>query len=274
MQEKILPLPSLSHAEPVLAVADVMQTVQFYHEVLGFPDKWTYGEPANHGGVSWNGSAFLQFSLSSDWTGQPHRESVWVRAKHLRELYELHSQTKVDLIVPLVNRPWGFSEYTVRDLNGYYITFAEPIHEKKKGPVARSAKIRDGFPESSQLSTLCESVGWQPSTISTMETQRLNALLGVVAEDTETKQIIACAFLLGDHKTIYYIKDVIVHPDWQGSGVGTSMMEYIMEWLQVNGNESATIGLFTGDHLAPFYKKFGFTQACGMYTQVRRRVHG
>jgi predicted GNAT family N-acyltransferase len=274
MQQNFLTKPSLSHAEPVLAVADVLKTVKFYHEVLAFPEHWTYGEPVNHGGVSWNGTAFLQFSLNPDWAAHPHRESVWIRAKNLQALYELHSRSNVDVVIPMVNRPWGFSEYTIRDLNGYYITFAEPSNEKKQSAFPPNVKIRTGVPDSAQLLALCELVGWQPSTNHAIETQRLNALLGVLAEDTETQEVIGCAFLLGDDKTIYYIKDVIVHPKWQGSGIGTAMMEKIMDWLQVNGSESATVGLFTGEHLAPFYKQFGFTQACGMYTQVRRKVHG
>lgn len=42
----------LSHAEPVLAVRNVAETVTYWHEVLGFPGKWTWGNPPNHGGVS------------------------------------------------------------------------------------------------------------------------------------------------------------------------------------------------------------------------------
>ena len=78
--------------------------------------------------------------------------------------------------------------------------------------------------------------------------------------------------MLGDNKTCYYIKDVIVHPAWQGKRIGTALMQNIMHWLEMNGAENATVGLFTGDNLAPFYRQFGFTQACGMYQAVKRTV--
>jgi len=63
----------LSHVEPILAVKDVTETVMYWHDVLGFPDKWTWGEPPNHGGVSWNG-VFIQFSQD------PNLASVFKKA--------------------------------------------------------------------------------------------------------------------------------------------------------------------------------------------------
>jgi predicted GNAT family N-acyltransferase len=273
MHENLSGKPSFSHAEPVLAVADVLKTVNFYKEVLRFPDAWTYGEPVNHGGVSWNDSAFIQFSLNVEWANQAHRESVWIRVKNLDVLYDLHTRNKAEIVVPYVKRPWAFAEYTIKDLNGYYLTFAEPINENKPHQsFPKNVRIESGKPDAEKLTALCEAVGWRPSTDNAMTNQISHALFSVVARDTDSNQIIGCAFLLGDHKTTYYVKDVIVHPDWQAHGIGTSMMKTIMQWLEVNGTESATVGLFTGDHLARFYKQFGFTQACGMYTQVRR-VH-
>ena len=39
-----------------LQLPDVLETVQYWHHVLGFPNKWTWGEPPYHGGVTWQGS--------------------------------------------------------------------------------------------------------------------------------------------------------------------------------------------------------------------------
>jgi len=35
--------PTILHAEPVLAVRDILETVLYWHDVLGFPGKWTWG---------------------------------------------------------------------------------------------------------------------------------------------------------------------------------------------------------------------------------------
>lgn len=263
---------SLLHAEPVLAVTDVMKTVNYYHEVLGFPETWTWGEPPNHGGASWNGAAFLQFSLNQDLAAKSHGESVWLRTKELETLYELHQKNKVDIVLPMTKRPWGFAEYVVRDINGYYITFAEPFSEHKKSEAfPPTISISAGAPGADDARKLCEAVGWSPATNSAIDVQIRSAVYSVIAVDSDTHEIVGCAFLLGDHKTTYYVKDVIVHPQWQHKGIGTAMMKNLMNWLENNGTENATVGLFTGDHLAAFYRQFGFTQTCGMYKQVRRQ---
>ncbi len=267
------PKPSVVHAEPVLAVTDVAATVAYYNEVLGFPEKWTWGEPPNHGGVSWSGSAFLQFSLNPEWASQVHGESVWLRVKQLENLYKLHKANKAEIVLEMVKRPWGFAEYVIKDINGYYITFAEPFNQAKpSGTFPSNVSIVNKKPAHDQLRALAKSVGWEPSTNSAMMEQIKTAVHVVVAEDNETGEVIGCGFLVGDNKTFYYIKDVIVHPDWQSKKIGTALMRNIMDWLETKGAESATVGLFTGDHLAPFYRQFGFVQACGMYQSVKRRV--
>lgn len=265
--------PSIIHAEPVLQVSDIVQTVDYYHEVLAFPEKWTWGEPPNHGGVNWNGAAFIQFSLNPELAKIQHGESVWLRTKHVEMLYEIHQKNNAEIAIPLTNRPWGFTDYTIKDINGYYVTFAEPISEKKKsGSLPSAITITTRIPTLDEAKKLCESVGWTPPTNAALLKQIESASYLVTAEETETNEIIGCAFLLGDNKTCYYIKDVIVHPDWQGRRIGTALMKALMEWLETKGAENATVGLFTGEHLASFYRGFGFTQACGMYQQVRRKV--
>jgi N-acetylglutamate synthase-like GNAT family acetyltransferase len=274
METKDLINPSLVHAEPVLAVSDIIQTVSYYHEVLGFPEKWTWGEPPNHGGVTWNGAAFIQFSLNPELAKIQHGQSVWLRTKRLEMLFELHQKNNVEIALPLVKRPWGFTDYTIRDINGYYITFAEPVNDRKKDqPFPSTISISSREISVDEVRKLSESVGWHPSSNAAIIKQIESAVYFVTAEDIETNEIIGCAYLLGDNKTCYYIKDVIVHPDWQGKRIGTALVKSLMNWLETNGAENATVGLFTGENLAPFYRQFGFTQACGMYQQVKRKVH-
>ena len=46
-EEKLQPI--FSHVEPVLAVKDVLETIVYWQDVLGFPAKWTWGEPPTLG---------------------------------------------------------------------------------------------------------------------------------------------------------------------------------------------------------------------------------
>jgi len=76
---------------------------------------------------------------------------------------------------------------------------------------------------------------------------------------------------LGDGAHFYYVKDVNVHPDWQGKRVGTALMRELMDWADANGPDGAMIGLYTGEMLTNFYGQFGFRAGYGMTRTVRRR---
>lgn len=272
--------PAFLHAEPVLAVRNIAETISYWHEVLGFPDKWMWGDPPNHGGVSWHGAAFVQFSLNPKLAAASEGNSIWIRVRDLDALYALHRQKNASIVTPVENRPWGFSEYVVKEVNGYYLTFAAPTTDrdqrsKKMPSVIRIIPRTPTIAEHQQLAT---SVGWIPpaseasSQVAHTDLKSLLAsvVFAVVAEDAKTKQAVGCALLMGDNASFYYVKDVMVHPDWQGQRIGTAMMHALNRWTEANAPNNATVGLFTGEHLASFYRQFGFMQACGMYRQIKR----
>jgi hypothetical protein len=86
--------PTLMHVEPVLAVKDVSETVLYWHEVLGFPVKWTWGEPVKHGGVSWQG-VFIQFTLNPELAAASKGNCIWIRVRQLELLYEIRAKRKM-----------------------------------------------------------------------------------------------------------------------------------------------------------------------------------
>ncbi|WP_206614422.1 GNAT family N-acetyltransferase [Chitinophaga barathri] len=253
-------------AEPVLAVTDVTASVAYWHEVLGFPAQWKWGNPPVHGGVSWQGVG-VQFALEPQLAAASKGNSVWMRVKHLDVLYAMHRKNKAEIVYPMENQPWGMAQYTVKDINGYYIHFASAIMEREKSGVTLPASMRivARKPEIAEYRSLQHSVGWNSSLDDLKVQQALAAALyAVVAEDTESGEAIGCALLLGDGQTFYYVKDVIVRKDWQNKQVGTAIMRALTDWLDHNAAKNAMVGLYTGEGLERFYKQFGFGPAYGM----------
>ncbi|MFI5130455.1 MAG: VOC family protein, partial [Chitinophagales bacterium] len=109
-------------AEPVLAVKDVTETVMYWHNMLGFTDKWTWGEPPTYAGVFWNGAS-IQFSQNPKLASMSKGNSILVRVKNLESLYQFHKEKNIEIVEALENKPWGGASYTVREINGYYIIF-------------------------------------------------------------------------------------------------------------------------------------------------------
>lgn len=75
------------------------------------------------------------------------------------------------------------------------------------------------------------------------------------------KKIVAMARAIGDKGLCYYIKDVVVHPDYQKQGIGRILIEEILKYINKNGidNTNVFVELCAMPDKIPFYEKFGFS---------------
>jgi len=125
--------PIFSHIEPIFPVRDIRETIRYWREVLGFTHQWTWGEPPSHGGVSWQ-KAFVQFARDPDLAAGSKGNGIWIRLRHIEELYALHERNKAEIVAPLELQAYGLAQYTVREINGYYVHFAgEPAGRRRDG---------------------------------------------------------------------------------------------------------------------------------------------
>jgi GNAT superfamily N-acetyltransferase len=265
-------LPLLSHVEPILPVKNIVDTVNYWHDVLGFYNKWTWGDPPNHGGVTWQG-VFIQFSLNPKLASASKGNAIFIRVKKIAACYKFHQNKKAEIVAPLENKPWGLAEYTVRELNDYYIVFSGGyIFEKEKAlsTVAEKLTIISRTPTVKEYSDLVVAVGWgQYNDLSLADKILAAPVYAVVAEDPNTSQAVGCALVLSDGAGFYYIKDLMVHPAWQKKRVGSMLMEAITDWMDASSPGRGHAYLFTGERLAPFYKQFDFAPAFGMVREVK-----
>lgn len=261
--------PVFSHAEPVLAVNDVRETIKYWQDVLGFPNQWIWGDDANHGGISWHG-AHLQFSKNPERAAKSVGNWIWLRLQYIDQLYKLHQERKAEITDPLSRRPWGLDEYAVRDINGYNIAFAGNSNKREtSGDFPDHIKIVERKPTSQEFMDLKKAVGWwDPFLEESVNRQLAAPIHAVVAIDTKTNETIGCALILGDHASFYYIKDVMVKPEWQKKRIGTALMNALKDWLEANGIKKSLVGLYTSEGLEDFYKQFGFQKSFGMVRSI------
>ncbi len=266
------PLPVLSHAEPVLAVTDLLETIKYWQQVLGFRAKWTWGDPPDLGAVSWQ-NIHVQFLLNPEHAISSKGSSIWIRTQRLGSLYRFHQERKAEIVAPLENQPWGMAQYTVREINGHYVCFAGFIEDRQASAATLPSNIRITARISAikEFIRLQASLGWGKNADDVRTAAILAAVLhAVVAEDTISGEVIGCALLLGDGVSFYYVKDVMVHKDWQGRRVGTALMQELTHWLEKNAPDNALVGLFARDTLEPFYKQFGFAPGFAMLRYMNR----
>jgi GNAT superfamily N-acetyltransferase len=83
-----------------------------------------------------------------------------------------------------------------------------------------------------------------------------NSLYSVVAVDGD--RAVGMARVVGDGAMAFYVQDVMVLPAYQRKGIGTALMEGVMDYFRRRTPRQSSIGLFTGRNLAGFYERHGF----------------
>jgi ribosomal protein S18 acetylase RimI-like enzyme len=117
--------------------------------------------------------------------------------------------------------------------------------------------LREQIPMVADYQNLRKAVGWYSAGDEPTSRGLQNSLYSVCAFDEE--RIVGCGRIIGDAGIYYYIQDIIVHPDYQGRGIGRMIMDSIMAFLRENAQENCFIGLMAAKGVIGFHEKYGFT---------------
>ena len=108
-----------------LAVSDIAAAVDFYTKKLGFFEAFTWGDPPTFAGVNLDcEQIFLRQG-----TPDPNGSVIFFVIDDADKLYEFHRANGVEIFEPPADKPWGFHDYTVRDLYGHYLVFGHRLQE-------------------------------------------------------------------------------------------------------------------------------------------------
>ena len=86
-------------------------------------------------------------------------------------------------------------------------------------------------------------------------------------------RIVAMARMIGDLGLDYYLKDVIVRPEYQHRGIGKLLIRELLSFIRQNGIQGTDIftELCAMPDKIPFYEKFGFS--ANEAQRLRQMVH-
>jgi uncharacterized glyoxalase superfamily protein PhnB len=115
--------------QPMLQVRDIRETVAFYTDVLGFKVEGMFPEDAPTWAGLYSGNARLGLTLldsgEPSFTGQIYMypddlDAAWERLKDA-----------VPVVEPPTQRIYGMREFSIRDPNGYLITFGQSTERRE-----------------------------------------------------------------------------------------------------------------------------------------------
>ena len=114
------------------------------------------------------------------------------------------------------------------------------------------------------IHALTTSVGWGNYYESQEKWQRILDMSNYIAYIKENDRIIAFGRVLEDGMMCMFY-DICVHREYQGRGIGSLIMNHLIE--KIKNNHYYSIGLFIEDDnptATEFYKRFGFKTVEGM----------
>ena len=127
----------LERLTPNLMVEDISQTINYYHGVLAFDTVDTVPESGDE--LVWarmkKGDVEIMFqeedNLKNELPEIRHEKigggtTLFIQMSGIQEYYD-YLYSSADIVVQLKETFYGMKEFTIRDINGYYLTFAEPI---------------------------------------------------------------------------------------------------------------------------------------------------
>jgi uncharacterized glyoxalase superfamily protein PhnB len=121
-------IQNFSFAVPVLATADVLATVRYFEQTLGFKQQWLWGDPPVYAGIR-AGGALLYVThdpaLASTIKERRLSPDIFLWVDDIDSVYAQHRSSSADIIEELAIRPWGVRQYVVREPNGYLLKVAE-----------------------------------------------------------------------------------------------------------------------------------------------------
>ena len=122
---------------PNLMVEDIQLTLNYYHGALGFEVLNTLSGSKNELRKAWvkKGEVEIMFqsekSMKKEIPELRHDEpgggfTMVIRMSGLKKFYDQNYLT-LDVVIQLRQTAAGIQKFTIRDINGYYLTFAEQL---------------------------------------------------------------------------------------------------------------------------------------------------
>lgn len=107
-----------------LSVSDVARAVEFYTSKLGFQRAFVAGNPPTFAGMNLDQ---VQIFLERG-TPAPSGNAVYFVVGDADELHAFHRANGVAIVEPPADRPYGLRDYSIKDQDGYRLSFGHYIY--------------------------------------------------------------------------------------------------------------------------------------------------
>ena len=118
---------------PVLPVADIDKTADYYQHVLQFTEHFRQQSPegiAVNAQVSFEGSTLMLNLNPTQANLEGGGVYFWIRlyASNINEYYQKLTEAGVTIVEPIQDQFWGDRSFTIKDCNNYFLAFNQKLN--------------------------------------------------------------------------------------------------------------------------------------------------
>lgn len=126
--------------------------------------------------------------------------------------------------------------------------------------------LHEELPSPERFVELRDAAGMSSRTLDAAEAGLPDSLFGATV-DEETGEMVGMGRVVGDGATVFHLCDMAVHPNHQGRGLGSAIMDALMAYVGETAPPSAYVNLLAD--VDGFYERWGFERTApattGMY---------
>jgi uncharacterized glyoxalase superfamily protein PhnB len=125
-------VPTLTGISPVLLIADVERSVEYYRDRLGFEVE-TYGDPPDFVTARRDDATILMAlcpepeRIVPNWKIATNVWNVYIRVDDADAIYAEVQERGAPIDYTIYDTPWGHREFGVQDPDGYDIAFGQRL---------------------------------------------------------------------------------------------------------------------------------------------------
>ncbi|NCJ06206.1 GNAT family N-acetyltransferase [Synechococcales cyanobacterium C] len=159
----------------------------------------------------------------------------------------------------LFNGSGSASSQAVISANGLGYQVEDATSNSQSGVKSRILFSKERELDLYELEELCDAVGWSRRPLRKVRKaiQHSFLVISMWEQRGNYRRLIGFSRATSDHAFNATIWDVVVHPDFQGRGLGRALMKEIIRELR--NQDISNITLFADPHVVNFYRDLGFS---------------
>jgi uncharacterized glyoxalase superfamily protein PhnB len=120
-------LELFSHAAPILAVDNAVETATYYKDKLGFTIEFLYGDPPYFAIVSRDDAVSIHLSEREDTSTKIPPSSVYIFVDDVDAVYAEYKAKGLKIFAAPEDQDYGMREFELSDLNGHFLIFGQAL---------------------------------------------------------------------------------------------------------------------------------------------------